>query len=153
MEVRLATLEDVGHFCHLFTEFFAYNAKLQPEYCNAAIEVGHYPQAVIKDEKADILIAIENDVVIGFMHVTESKTPPYDAIVQHSYVEIMAFMVTDSCRRKNAGSMLMNAAKEWGKARNLDYIELIAFSNAKEANAFYQHYGFETKSHIMRYAL
>jgi glutamate synthase domain-containing protein 2 len=54
MEVRLATLNDIEHFCHLFTEFFAYNAVLQPEYCFAAIECGTYPEAVIKDEKADI---------------------------------------------------------------------------------------------------
>ena len=89
MEIRLATLDDIDNFCHLFTEFFAYNAELQPEYCNAAIEDGKYPEVVIKDDKADMLIAIEDDgSVVGFLHVTESKTPPYDAIGQHNYVEV-----------------------------------------------------------------
>ena len=32
MEIRLATLNDIGQLCHLFTEFFAYNAALQPEF-------------------------------------------------------------------------------------------------------------------------
>ena len=153
MEVRLAALEDIEHLCHLFTEFFAYNAALQPEYCNAAIEDGKYPEVVIKDEKADMLIAIENGIIVGFMHVIESKTPPYKPIVPHGYAEVMAFMVTASCRRKSVGTALLDAAKEWGKARNLDYIELAVLSNAKEANAFYGRYGFDVKSHIMRYAL
>jgi len=153
MEVRLATLDDVGNFCHLFTEFFAYNAALQPEYCNAIIEDGKYPEAVIKDENSDIFIAIENDLIVGFIHVIESKTLPYASIVQHNYAEVMAFMVTASCRRKNVGSKLMSAVKEWGTTRNLDYIELVTLSNAKEAHAFYDRYGFETKAHVMRCAL
>ena len=153
MEVRLATLDDVKSLCHLFNEFFAYNARLQPEYCNAAIESGKYPEAVIKDENADILIAAENGAAIGFMHVAQSKTPPYDSIVQRGYLEVMGFMVTASCRRKSVGSKLMDAAKEWGKARRLDYIELVALSNAKEANAFYHNYGFEVKAHVMRHKL
>ena len=153
MEVRLATLDDIGNLCHLFTDFFAYNAVLQPDYCNAAVEDGKYPEVVIKDKKAGLLIAIENGRIVGFMHVIESKTPPYASVVQHNYVEVMAFMVDASCRRKGVGSKLMNAAKQWGKARDLDYIELTALSNAKEANAFYQNYGFDTKAHVMRCVL
>ena len=153
MEVRLATLNDVKQLCCLCTEFFAYNAALQPEYCKAAIADGKYPEVVIKDEKADMLIAIENGIIVGFMHVIESKTPPYESIVPHDYAEVVAFMVTASCRRKSVGTALMDAAKEWGRARNLDYIELTVLSNAKEANAFYERYGFDVKSHIMRCAL
>ena len=134
MEIRTATLGDVENLCNLFTEFFAYNAKLQPEYCNASIESGKYPEVVIKDKNADILIAIENGTIVGFMHILESKTPPYESVVAHRYAEIMAFMVNESCRRKNVSSKLMDAAKEWGKARKLDY-------------------GFDVKSHIMRHTL
>ena len=153
MEIRLATLNDIGQLCHLFTEFFAYNAALQPEFCNASIESGEYPKMVIEDDNADILVAVDNGAIIGYVHIRESKTLPYAPIVQHKYAEIIDFMVSDSSRRKGAGLLLMDAAKEWGAKRNLDYIELFVLSNAKEANAFYHNYGFEVKSHTMRYTL
>ena len=153
MEIRLATLDDIENLCNLVTEFFAYNAKLQPNICNAAIENGKYLEVVIQDEQADIFIAVDNGDIVGFMHIMVSATPPYDSLVQHKFVEIMAFMVTASCRRKNIGSKLMDAAAEWGKARNLEYIELVALANAEAANAFYQHYGFKTEAHVMRRSL
>jgi len=153
MEVRIATLNDVEQLCPLFTEFFAYNAMLQPEYCKASIESGEYPKTVINDDDADILIAVDKGVLVGYIHIRESKTLPYDPIVQHKYAEIIDFMVSDSNRRKGVGLLLMDAAKKWGAKRNLDYIELFVLSNAKEANAFYHKYGFETKSHTMRYTL
>ena len=36
MEIRTATLDDIEQICLLYNEFFAYNAKLQPEYCKEA---------------------------------------------------------------------------------------------------------------------
>ena len=153
MEIRLATLNDIEQLCPLFTEFFAYNAVLQPEYCNESNENGKYPESVIKEDNADIVIAVDNGVIVGYVHIRESKTLPYDPIVQHKYAEIVDFMVTDSYRRKGVGLKLMDAAKDWGTKRNLDYIELFVLSNAKEANAFYHKYGFKIKSHTMRYKL
>jgi ribosomal protein S18 acetylase RimI-like enzyme len=151
VEIRVATLSDVKRLCNLFDEFFAYNAELQPEYCNASKESGKYPESVIEDAGADILVAIENGVMVGFIHIQESKTPPFESVVPHDYAEIMAFMVSAMYRQGGVGSKLMDAAKDWSKARNLDYIELLVLSNAKEANNFYSHYGFDEKAHLMRY--
>ena len=36
MEIRTATLDDIEQICQLYNEFFAYNAKLQLEYCKEA---------------------------------------------------------------------------------------------------------------------
>ena len=153
MEVRVATLNDIEQLCHLFTEFFAYNATLQPDYCNASIESGEYPKTVINEDDADIIVAVDNGAIIGYIHIRESKTLPYEPIVQHKYAEIIDFMVSNSSRRRGVGLLLMDAAKEWGAKRNLDYIELFVLSNANEANAFYHKYGFEVKSHTMRFTL
>ena len=153
LKIKLATHDDIEQICLLYNEFYAYNAALQPEYCNAAKESGKYPESVIADENADIIVAVENNTIVGFVHVREAKTPPYASVVPHNYAEIIDFIVTASCREKGVGSKLMDAAREWGKARSLDYIELFVLTNAKEAYAFYQRYGFDTKSHTMRYAL
>jgi len=153
METRIATLNDIEALCPLLTEFFAYNAKLQPKYCIAAIERGDYPKEIIESENSDFIIAIDNSVVVGFIHINQSKTPPYDAIAPHNYSEIMAFMVTASHRKRGVGSLLIDASKQWSNARNLDYIELLSLTNAEEANRFYDNKDFVAMSHIRRYTL
>jgi len=153
MEIRVASLNDIEALCPLLTEFFAYNTMLQPEYCIAAIERGAYPKEIIESENSDFIIANENDVVIGFIHINQMKTPPYDAITPHNYAEIMAFMVTASHREQGVGSLLIDASKQWSIARNLDYIELASLTNAEAANRFYDNKDFATVSHIRRYTL
>jgi len=152
MEIRLATLNDIEELCPILTEFFAYNAELQPMYCNASIESGEYPKNMIESDSADFLIAVENDVIIGFIHINQTKTPPYASVVPHNYAEIMAFMVTAPRRGQGIGSKLTEAAKQWSNARNLDYIEAISLVNA-EANGFYDNENFVTMSYIRRYTL
>ena len=153
MEVRVATLSDAEALCPLLTEFFAYNANLQPLYCHADNEDGEYPKTVIGKTDADFIIAVENGIALGFIHINQMKTPPYGSVVPHNYAEIMAFMVTESRREEGIGEKLIEASKKWSKERNLDYIELISFINAGKANSFYDNKGFVIESNIRRYAL
>jgi len=67
IEIRLAIMNDIEALCPILTEFFAYNAELQPTYCTAAIEGGEYPKSIIESDNSDFLIAIENDVIVGFI--------------------------------------------------------------------------------------
>ena len=153
MEIRIAETSDIEALCPLLTEFFAYNAELQPMYCTAAIETGEYPKSIIESEDSDFLVAIKNGTVVGFIHINQMKTPPYDAITPHNYAEIMALMVTASCREQGIGTELIELAKKWSKDRNLDYLELMSLVNAKEANTFYDNKDFITTSNIRRYHL
>jgi hypothetical protein len=142
MEIRIAELKDVDALCPLFTEFFTCNAKLQPMYCKAENENGAYPKKVIEKEYSDILVAVDNGIIVGFIHIKQMQTPQVGSVVHHDYAEVMAFMVT-----------LIDFAKQWSKDRKLDYIELISLINAKEANSFYDNKDFVTMSHIRRYTL
>lgn len=153
MEIRLATLSDIDPICRLYEEFFAYNAGLQPKYYKAGKEAGEYPKSVIASEDSDIFIAVENGEARGLIHVRQARTPPFEAVAPHKYAEIVDLIVTAARRRKGAGSMLMDAAKQWSRARNLDYIELFVLSDAKGEFLFYEREGFVTVSHTMRCTL
>lgn len=153
MDVKVATHNDIEPICQLYNEFFAYNARLQPEYYKAGNESGEYPKSVIEGEGSDIFLAVENDKIVGFIHVREAQTPTFDSIVPHKYAEVIDLIVTAPCREKGIGSKLMDAAKQWCKRRNLDYIELFVLSNAKSEFLFYEHEGFVTVSHTMRCTL
>jgi len=150
LKTRLATLDDIQQICSLYNEFFAYNAGLQPEYCKAAKEIGEYPKSVIADESAAILVAVEGSVIIGFVHIRKAQTPPFGSVVPHNYAEIIDYFVAASCRGKGIGAKLMNFAKQWSKAKNLEYIELSVLSNAREAIHFYERENFSVASYTMR---
>jgi len=153
VEVRLATLDDIEAMCPLLTEFFAYNAQLHPAYCSADIERGVYPKIIIESDSADFFIAVEGNTVVGCLHIDQKKTPPYTSVVPHNYAEIISFAVAASHRERGIGAMLIKAAKQWGRARSLDYIELTSLRGAEEANRFYDNKDFTVVSCIRRYTL
>ena len=123
---------------------------MQPDYCKASKEDGAYPKSVIASEDADIFVAMDNDVMVGFIYVRKAQTPPFASVVPHSYAEVIDFFVVLSHREKDIGYLLMGAVKQWGGARNLDYIELSVLSNAEQALGFYERNGFATVSFTMR---
>jgi GNAT superfamily N-acetyltransferase len=153
MEIRLATLSDIEPICQLYHEFWRYNADLQPMYYKEGKESGEYPRSTITGEESDIILAVDNETIVGFIHVKETRTPPFDAIVQHKCAEIIDFIVTAPCRKKGVGTELMNAAKQWSKSRSIDYIELFVLSNAVDEFHFYEHKDFVAVSHTMRCTL
>ena len=100
MEIRVATLNDIAPICELYNEFFAYNARIQPEYYNAGRESGGYPQSVIESQSSDIFVAVEGGVIVEFIHIREARTPPFDAFVPHNFAEVIDFIVTAAYRKK-----------------------------------------------------
>lgn len=153
MEIKAAMPEDVASICELYAEFFKYNASLQPEYYKSGRELGGYPNSTIESVDSDILIAVNNNKICGFIHIKESETPPFDAFVQHRYAEIIDFIVTKRYRRGGVGTMLMDAAKQWSKSRGLEYVELSVLSNANGEKCFYEQADFQMVSHTMRCSL
>jgi len=150
MEVRTAVHGDVEQICLLYNEFFAYNAKIDPVYCRAGKETGEYPKSVIKDAGSDLIVAAEDGKLTGFIHIKECRTPPYDALMQNHYAQIIDFIVTEDHRQKGIGKKLMDAAKEWATKRELDYIELFVLQGAKNEHRFYERNDFTTVMQTMR---
>jgi len=153
MEVRCAVHNDIAQICLLYNEFFAYNAEKDPVYCRAGKESGEYPKSVIDSDSSDLIVAVDNDDVIGFIHIKEGRTPPYDALMQNHYAQIIDFIVTAEHRKKGIGTKLMDAAKEWANKRNLDYIELFVLQRAKDEHRLYEHNEFVTVMQTMRHML
>lgn len=147
----MATLKYVEQISALYEEFFAYNERLQPKFYKSAKESGAYPTYIINDLKSDLILAIdEHDILIGFIHITEDITEPYNPIVQYKVGIIVDFIVTDTYRGQGIGKMLMTACKDWFRKRDIDYIELKAIANNPDAIRFYEREGFTTEMYIMR---
>lgn len=91
---------------------------------------------------------------LGFIVVHQQKTPPYVAIIPHNYAYIIDLAVTEKSRGLGIGTLLLEAADQWAKARNLDYLELGVLENNLNAKKLYEKLyeklGFESMSTIMR---
>ena len=153
IEITLATLDDVEQIQRLNEEFWRYNAELMPYYFQPGQDTGEYPRNMITSEDSDLIIAVENDAIVGLACVKESKTMPYAAVVQHKYTHVNDLFITASHRGKGIGKMLMNAVKEWSLARNHDYINLTVLSGNNRALDFYLDLGFGVTEHILKYRL
>lgn len=153
MRIRLAEANDISEICGLYNEFFIYNSDQQPQYYKMAIEKGSYPKSVVENDTEDIYVAVDNNVIIGFIHIAEESTPPYDCFVQHRYATIIDLFVTKNDRNKGVGGLLLESAKQWAKARELDYIELNVLTENQNGIQFYSHEKFKAVSQVMRYTL
>ncbi len=78
MNIRLATLDDINVVSALYCEFFAFHAGLQPEYSRVVKESGSYPMHIITSENEDLIIAEVDAAIVGFFHILEDKTPPFE---------------------------------------------------------------------------
>lgn len=153
MQVRLATINDVENISTLYEHFYAYNANQQPQYYKEAVESVGYPKYSIESNQDDIFVAIEDNTLIGFVHVKEDKTSPYDMIVQHKFAEVVDVFVEGPFRGHGVGPLLISAAKQWAKMRGLDYLELFVLTENENSRQFYEHVGFSAVSTNMRLLL
>ena len=156
MEIRLAVPADADALCALYEIFFDQNAAEQPEYYRpvqyptSASDYGAYPKSVIASESADFLVAVQDSEVIGFIHVSEDKTSPYASIVPHRFAHVVDFVVRPDRRNCGVGALLLEHAKQWAQARNLDYLELFVLKQNENAHRFYRAHEFGDVSTTMR---
>jgi len=150
VQIRLAELSDIGQLQKLYTDFFAYNARLQPKYYKNGTVAEEYPKSVISSEGEDIFVAADNDRIVGFIHIQQHQTPPYMSYVPYKYAEIIEFFVAAEYRRHGVGSKLFDFVRMWGNERELAYIEAMVLADAKGEMQFYNQKAFDTKAHIMR---
>jgi len=149
MIIRLATFDDVDEICSMYRDFFAFNANMQPTYYNKA-ECGDYPLNTMKSETADIIIAQQGETVVGFLHVSENKTSPYDCVEQYKFATCVDLYVNPIYREQGVATALLTAAKDWAKKRGLAYMELNVLAENENAMRLYEREGFGAVSHFMR---
>ena len=150
MTIRLARLEDIPQISELLSEFFAYNAKQQPNNYIATSENGKYPSSVLDSDTGVFFIAETGKTIIGLIHIEEDSTPPYPSIAPHKFACIIDFFVKPYYRKKNVGRLLLEEAKAWAQSRNLEYIELMVLENNETGKRFYEGTDFITTSRTMR---
>lgn len=146
---RKGELSDIDTLRNLYSEFYAFNAALQPYFYMQVKESGDYPCEELKNDSAAIFLAFMDNKCIGFIHIREESTPPYPSVAKHRFGLIVDVFVRENYRHQGAGGLLVSCAKEWAARRGLEYLELMVLNNNYDSIRFYEKLFFRATSTTM----
>ena len=141
-DVRPADPADLPDVLRLYEDFFAQESELQPAYIAAAKQDEGFLRGVLQNENDELFVAADDGGVFGLALVRAMRTPDYTCIVPHEYAYLMDLYVAADERGQGVGGELVAAAREWARARNLEYLELNVLDNNARAIRFYEKEGF-----------
>lgn len=109
-----------------------------------------YYLELLEQDQSTVLIAREENKIIGFAVISIETSPVFPSLVQRRFAYIHDFGVDQSEKRKGIGSLLFEACLKWAKEMNVDEVELNVWEFNEEAIAFYRKHSMKTISRKMR---
>ena len=96
-------------------------------------------QKLLGSDKDRIFTAVAGGCVVGYIHANE-----YDVLYAPSMKNIMGIAVSKEKRNLGIGKALMQKVENWAKEPGAAGIRLVSGASRSDAQAFYQHCGFES---------
>ena len=112
-----------------------------------------YYLELLEQDQSTVLIAREENKIIGFAVISIETSPVFPSLVQRRFAYIHDFGVDQSEKRKGIGSLLFEACLKWAKEKKVDEVELNVWEFNEEAIAFYRKHSMKTISRKMRVAI
>lgn len=128
--LRSAALDDAGAIASLAGEL---------GYPATATEMTPRLQALLGSRDDAVLVAVDEDAVIGWIHVAAITL-----VESAPHAEIRGLVVTASRRAQNIGSKLVDAAARWASDRGLPRIRVRSNVTRERTHAFYEKRGYKT---------
>ena len=147
--IRKATNNDILAISELYCEQFREMAKLIPDFIKEGNQSTEFIENTIANEESDILVYENAGIVVGFILLQAKTRPDFQFMLPGKYCYIMDIIVTENYRGKGFGTALMNAAKDWAKERDCNFINLDVLTNNPEAIRLYKKLGYTAKAQEM----
>lgn len=137
IEIREAKISDIEKgLLEVFIEGYRYHQKGRPDiFKNLSDE--ELRQDLIKNfEELSIIVLTENEEIVGYL--------AYRIKERHvKKLDVDQLVISEKCRNKGYGKMLMNEAKNIAKKNGCARIELNCWLFNENALDMYEHIGFE----------
>ena len=150
LNIRKAVPEDIDTICELYQQLFEWMAELSPDIFINSEQDKCFVSDMINGEKSDILLAANENVLVGLVLLCEAEIPPICTMVYHKYCYVVDFVVHKAYRRTGVGTELIAETRKWCQERKLEYMEVSVLAN-NPALSFYENVGFKEIKKIMRY--
>ena len=148
MNVIPATEKHVPDIVELWKEFMDFHKSLDPFYTrtdDAPFE--RRVRDLISSEDAQVLVALDNDTVVGYSISQINSYPPVFKESTYGYISDVA--VRSKSRRKGIGEQMLAKIYEWFDSRDIHRIELRVVANNAIAYSFWKKQGFKAYVHVL----
>lgn len=115
-------------------------------YADQAAGVAGRFAALKDDPDHGLLVAVDGEVVVGFLHVAARRALHTD----HS-AQVLAMAVAASHRRRGVGRTLLAEAEAWAAERGLASVMLYSAERRDDAHGFYAALGYAPNTGVNRY--
>ncbi len=150
MEIKEALEKHIPEITKLWMEFMYFNEKIEPfdtSGDNVLTQVETHLRNKIKSNDALVLVAIDNQKVVGYSISEITQRLPYFRNRTLGVIYDMA--ITASHRRKGIGKEMLGAIKTWFKKRDVKRIELSIVTKNTIGNSFWREQGFKDYEQIL----
>lgn len=145
--IRKAIKEDFEAIEKLYTELEEDAVLYQPEHFvfSKPGQRSLQLEEILKSENQIMLVAEEAGLVIGFAHVIFAHAKEVSCLKPQCNIYLQDLVVTKKLRSHGTGTLLLNAAKEYGKEKGADFFRTQVFPQNKDGLRFYERNGFSLK--------
>lgn len=149
-----AKLEDKYQIMELYRELILTQVDFEQDFFQVANQTIEFIEEMITNEDSDILLVFNNqEEIVGFSVIKQMQSPNYPMFKSKNYAYIFDLIVTKQARGNGFAKELLKVSIDWGKERELDYIELAVLNKNEKADHMYNNFGFRVFSKQMIYEL
>ena len=143
-KIRKATREDSERLEELYTELEKDAVFYQPEHFVLSPKGSRTQQmeSLWNSDNQIMLVAEDEGKVIGFAHVLLQKAKVIPCLKPQSNIYLQDLVVTETYRSRGIGTLLINAAKQYGKKNGAEFFRTQVFPMNKDGMRFYIRNGF-----------
>ncbi|MCR5122756.1 MAG: GNAT family N-acetyltransferase [Ruminococcus sp.] len=143
--IRKAVPEDAEQIEKLYSVLESDAVSYQPQHfvMSPAGTRSEQLKSILGSETQTMLAAEENGAVIGFAHVTLNKAKAFSCLKPQSNIYLQDLVVAAEYRSRGIGTLLLNAAKEYGREKGAEFFRTQVFPLNEDGLRFYRRNGFE----------
>ncbi len=150
--IRKATMDDYIGLCFIYSELDEFHRESHQELFDKPRIAGRtqeYISELINSDNTLLLAAEKDHEIVGLLEICITESSDFPVNKRRKWIQIDSLAVKSGVQNCNIGSLLLEKAKEWAKANNIDRIELKVYSFNLNAIQFYTKKGFSELSRTM----
>jgi len=141
MTIRTATDGDLAAIRALFWQLDTHAVESQPQHFCRGERSDEFLLGLIEDENSDFLLAELEGEIVGFSQISFKWTKDIPVLVPCKFAHINDLVVREGLRGQGIGGALMEASKDWARAREAEYLRLSVLPDNWGAQRFYAGHG------------